>query len=321
MSLDHSATASGVKRYRPLLIRIFIGFAILYALVSLIDPEKLQTAFSNSDPLPIIGAFLLMALNIFLQLAKWHYLLKLAQASLACSETFRSFLFGITVGLITPGQIGEFGGRAYGQTSLSSATIIGLTLIDKLQITLIITLGGMVSVSFLYLQNSAVRIALISVSCLAVILVFFNLHFLRRLAVILPSRFRDHEWVQDGIQSIGLLNGKSLLYSFGLTSGYYLVLFLQFYLLLNAFESVSVWNSYLGFAAVMFFKGFLPISFGDLGVREGTSVYVFSLLGVHAAASFNASVLLFVFNLLIPACAGLVIFPWLERNRKIPPLK
>ena len=63
----------------------------------------------------------------------------------------------------------------------------------------------------------------------------------------------------------------------------------------------------------MFAKTIIPpISLGELGIREGASVYFLTQFGETASVAFNASIFLFIINLLIPALVGLVLL--LKRN-------
>ena len=57
----------------------------------------------------------------------------------------------------------------------------------------------------------------------------------------------------------------------------------------------------------MFAKTIIPpVSFGELGIREGASVYFLKQVGVSAAAGFNAAIFLFIINVLLPALTGLI---------------
>ncbi len=64
----------------------------------------------------------------------------------------------------------------------------------------------------------------------------------------------------------------------------------------------------------MFVKALLPISFGDLGVREATSIYFLSKYGIADVVAFNSSLLLFTINMIIPALVGLLFFPSLYKK-------
>ena len=59
----------------------------------------------------------------------------------------------------------------------------------------------------------------------------------------------------------------------------------------------------------MFTKTIIPpISFGELGIREGASVFFITKMGETASVGFNSSIFLFMINLVIPAVIGVGMF-------------
>jgi uncharacterized membrane protein YbhN (UPF0104 family) len=60
---------------------------------------------------------------------------------------------------------------------------------------------------------------------------------------------------------------------------------------------------------MMLAKSIFPISIADIGIREAGSVYFFALLGISSAAAFNASMVLFLINILLPSVVGLLFLP------------
>ena len=63
----------------------------------------------------------------------------------------------------------------------------------------------------------------------------------------------------------------------------------------------------------MFAKTIIPpVSFGELGIREGASVFFITQMGEVASVGFNASIFLFMINLVIPAIIGVGMF--LKKN-------
>lgn len=57
----------------------------------------------------------------------------------------------------------------------------------------------------------------------------------------------------------------------------------------------------------MLVKSMLPISIGDLGIRESAAVFFLGKIGLAESTAFNASILLFLINLVIPSMIGLVL--------------
>jgi uncharacterized membrane protein YbhN (UPF0104 family) len=86
---------------------------------------------------------------------------------------------------------------------------------------------------------------------------------------------------------------------------FYVTFISQFVVLLFAFEQVDVLYATFGVACVMVAKTIVPpFTLGELGIREGFSVFFLSMIGVSPTAAFGASVLLFLINILLPATAG-----------------
>jgi len=169
--------------------------------------------------------------------------------------------------------------------------------------------AGIISLAMLF-QFGAFLIACVVVPCtLALIYLFFNL----RLAAVLISRL-SLSWakrpaVQDFIEAITVFRSRQLLTSLLFSFIFYLIVFLQIFLLLNSFSDIGLVDALLGFASMMFLKALVPISLGDLGIREASSVYFYSLRGIASTTSLSASLLLFVINVLIPSLIGLIFIP------------
>jgi uncharacterized membrane protein YbhN (UPF0104 family) len=91
---------------------------------------------------------------------------------------------------------------------------------------------------------------------------------------------------------------------------FYSCFLIQYALLVAAFSNHYDFIHYLWAAnLIMFTKTIIPpISFGELGIREGASVYFLTQIGESASVGFNASILLFIINLLIPALIGIGMF-------------
>jgi uncharacterized membrane protein YbhN (UPF0104 family) len=63
---------------------------------------------------------------------------------------------------------------------------------------------------------------------------------------------------------------------------------------------------------MMFFKSVVNISISDIGIREASTVYFFTLLGVPAAAALNAAGLMFAINVIFPSIVGALFWPKLR---------
>jgi uncharacterized membrane protein YbhN (UPF0104 family) len=89
----------------------------------------------------------------------------------------------------------------------------------------------------------------------------------------------------------------------------YSVYIVQFCLLAFAFQPIPWTTALTATTSTIFVKTILPISIGDLGIREGASVYFFMKFNVEKTTAFNSSLLLFGINVLVPTLIGLLFIP------------
>ncbi|MBI3585539.1 MAG: flippase-like domain-containing protein [Ignavibacteriales bacterium] len=295
--------------------RILLGIVLLVLVLNLVSFSNVIKTFAQARFEYVFFAVLLLGTNVGIQIAKWHYFLRLADATVTLKQAATSLLFGITLGSFTPGQVGELGGRALRHTGAFSAQIIGFTLIDKLQMFLVMGMGGIVSFVFLFSPPLWEQVSISVGGSLIFLILFFRPVLLKQIVEKIPFRIIKHEWTEDFLQTLSKFHSKDLLYSFVITVAFYAVIWLQLFLLLNAFSPTDAGQAFLGYAAMMFSKALLPISFGDLGIREASSVYFFSRIGIPETTALNAAFLLFIINMIIPAFIGLFFLPKLKISR------
>jgi uncharacterized protein (TIRG00374 family) len=299
-----SARGIGLFIFRGLLAAALLVLLFRYVSVAEVIRSIFKARFEY-----LAGAFVLMAVNLSIQVLKWRYFVRLMNPEISNVEAVASFMFGMTLGTVTPGQIGEFGGRVLGHGSLPAGRIIGLTLVDRLQMICVLGTAGVISFVVLFHFGFVLGTSIVFLSTLVFIYLFFNPDVVVRLISHLNVRLMRWPAIQDFIEAITVFRFRQLLISLLFSIAFYLVVFIQMLLLLNSFSDVGLADALPGFAAMMFLKALVPISLGDLGIREASSVYFYSLRGLASTTSLSASLLLFVINVLIPSVLGLIFTP------------
>lgn len=308
--VDHEAHAGRRSALLRGGFRFIFGLLLLALLSLFIDPEEILDAYRQAEALQIVFAVLLLTCNLGFQVIKWRVLLRLSDSSFTWKDTITSFMFGITAGTITPGQIGEFGGRAFRLQTDQPGLIIGLTIIDKLQVLGVMAIAGMWSLLFLFDAWSPLLLVLFSGITLAVITLLIRPLLVKRILEAVGLKRLRHRWIGQILESLSFMKSASVIATtLTMTVLFYGTVYVQTYFLLNAFSPIGGLDAFIGYAAMMFTKSLIPITLGDLGVREAGLVYFLSLRGIPEAASFNASILLFTINLLFPALCGLLFLP------------
>jgi uncharacterized protein (TIRG00374 family) len=293
-----------------IIVKLLIAAVIVTLLVRRISAQELREALWQAEWSWIFCAMLLLTVNLYLQYRRWEILVHRVQPDTPRRRIFSSLLSGITLGFITPGRIGEFS-RAFFIREGQWPQLLGLTALDKFYALLVLYFFGLLGI-LPFLQRHVEL--LIWMPLMITLLIFFLLLFLLLIhppfmAAVL-RRFEKH-WhkrkrVHQLIAGLEVLPSRIAMKLSLLALGQVCTYTIQFYLLVRAFAPVPLVKGLQALTATLWVKTMLPISIGDLGVRESAAIYFLGELGVPPAAAFDGSMLLFIINVLIPAVAGLV---------------
>lgn len=293
-----------------LVMKIAVTAGLLTGLLLYIDVGKITESVRTADPTLLTAGILLAVANTGIHFFRWRYLLRLLSERISNADVMTSLLVGFSAGFFTPAQVGEIAGRIASHPEIRKSHIVGMTIIDKLYILAATLLTGIPSLAVFVAYNySAYWHHLYGVAAalflVAVAVIFLTPETVRPLLGKMPARIRNHKYYS----MIGIIeesfHNRRARPVLALSLALYGVIIVQFYLLLNAFEPVSFADTVVCSMSVYFIKAvILPISIGDLGVRESASVFFFSKYGVSAAAAFNASLCMFLINVLLPSIAG-----------------
>ena len=298
------------KTFIFLLLKIIVAAGLLFGLLLYIDVDEIAESVAYADPMLLTAGTLLVIANTGIHFIRWRYLLRLLSNQITNSDVLTSLLVGFSAGFFTPAQVGEVAGRIASHPDIRKSHIIGITIIDKMYILAATIITGIPALAIFTASHyseywNSLYTVMIALAIISVAVIFLLPERIQPLFGLLPSRVRDHKlYAMIGIieekfhnrQARPVLALSLLLYG---------VIVVQFFILLNAFESVSLTDTAIGSMSVYFIKAVvLPISIGDLGVRESASVFFFSKFGVSSAAAFNASMCMFLINVLLPSIAG-----------------
>ena len=283
--------------------------AVTLALVMRVaDPAAALDALRHAEGWPLALALLLMPVNMGLETYRWWRLVRRLNPEVTYGAALGAVLGGYPLGLLTPGRVGEFVGRAALLEGVPSGQAAALTLGEKMATLAAVLLGGLAALMhflatqappsplwaplavFTTLWAGALLLAILYPSCARAV-----------LGALLPfARVRRALAAFDAVpqREAATLLGLSVV-RYGVFAG-------QFALLASAFapEASGVALA-AGVALVLFAKSAVhSVTLGDLGIREGAAVYFLGAYGVGAGAAVDASLAVFAINLLLPALVG-----------------
>lgn len=292
-------------------LKALVGVGLLALLSRLVSPREAARAFVAADWRWLALAALLVPANVTLEAYRWHRLVRCASPGVAYRESLRAVLGSYPLGLLTPGRMGEYVGRAALLRDVPPGLGAALTLLEKTAtLACILSVGVVALVHFFAVAAapSPLAPALVLGSALwAAGLLVAVLHPGGAATIVgrlVPMRRLRRSLV--GMRAIPLSEARTLL---GLSALRYGIFAGQFALLVLAFDpTAGVGAALIGVALVLFAKSAVhSVALGDLGVREGAAIYLLGAYGVADAASLDASLSIFALNLLAPALVGLPI--------------
>ena len=296
------------------LIKILIAAGLLFFLISKINPGELIIAFTNAKLHFLLLSFSLLALNLYLQFKKWEITCSNILEERDKKKIIRSLFAGLSGGAFTPARIGEYFGRAVEFKNKPLLQITVATFIDKFYPLVIVAfIGSVSSILFLHFYYSVSLYLTLSLFILLFAIFYLLIYLMLRpglMDIILEKIFPKDEKYKSLFEAskyFGTIDRKYSMNMVLLSLSFYLCYIFQYAFLVAAFSENFhpirfIWAGNL----VMFAKTLIPsISFAELGVREGASIYFLGQMGEISAVAFNAAITLFFINVLLPSVAGL----------------
>ena len=277
-------------------------------LVRLAHPADVWRAFAHADLRWALAALALVPVNIGLEAYRWGRLVRRLAPEVRHRDALRAVVGSYPLGLLTPGRVGDYVGRAVYLRDVPPGASAALTFGERMATLAACLVGGLVALGP-YLQQTVAASplwpAVVGVGALGtgalLLAILFPSVARGALSAVLPFAA-----VRRALGAFDRIPREEAVTLLGLSVVRYLVFSAQFVLLVRAVApEAAVGGVALGVALVFFAKSAVPqVTLGDLGVREGAAVFFLGAYGVAPAAALDASLALFGLNLALPALAG-----------------
>ncbi len=304
---------SWVRWAFSLVLKPSVSTVLIYAIFERIQITEIHAELRDIYwPSFAAGLFLTLP-NVLVQHYKWRYLVRIIERTARDRDVFASLMCGFSMGLVTPGRLGEIG-RGLFIAGASKGRLTGMAIIDKVLSQWSMAFLGLTGLLFLaaaagselgrfrwaFLGLSAVFSLSTLVALLRADAVRSSIRGLKRLLPRIPYRNKVFAVVDASEEFRRRHLLTSVLYAFA----FQFIILAQFYCFINAFDALGPLDTLVGISAAMFVKSMLPVALMDLGVREGVVLYFLGQMGVAPAPAFNASIMIFLSNVLVPGAVG-----------------
>jgi hypothetical protein len=312
-----------MRKIISLLLRIIISVGILIILIKRIDLSKLIRIVSGADISKIILALLLALLIYFIWFLRWRMLLIGLELNLPQPSIFKSFCLGLFANLFFPSTMGGDVLRSIdlGLRSQKSRQVVASVILDRLS-----GYSAMMSVAFLALflgcrivNDISVLFALsIFLSLLiALLTILFNNFLFSKCSKLLRFFGRTGEALANLHYEIyNFRHQKELLIkNFAFSFIMQLLFVLSVYLISLAFETNVSLIYFFILVPIISAISAIPVSIAGLGLREASSMFFFTKLGMSAEVALAMALLTFAIMFLIGICGGIIYVLTFSRRR------
>jgi hypothetical protein len=303
-----------------LTLRAVTSIGIILFLLFYVDINSIYETILAAKIHLVLIVLVLSFLNLFLQYKKWHLV---ARHELNISNKFnilQSLFYGIGAGIFTPMKVGEYVARAIPFKDNKITDVSIATFIDKVfNMMLIILIGAVCSLYFIY--DTYVRKSKLSFESYTDIIVTITITILsitligllvvkrkKRIAKFFGLSERTSITLKK-LSIIRVIKGKYFVKLLFFAISLHIVFTTQFLLLIWAYAPELNLFIYVLIPNLVFFTQIIipPIFLGELGIREGATVFFLESYGFEPSVGFSAALTLFVINFILPAVYSLFI--------------
>jgi Lysylphosphatidylglycerol synthase TM region len=249
---------------------------------------------------------------------KWQILAKKFD-NISFIDAYKSVLVGLTLGFITPANLGDFAGRVLHLSKENRLVGFGTVLLGngiQFYVTLIF---GILSYLIIWSENILIFDQLIFgilLFCAVLgVIVFLHRHkfqtYLIRFSWIKPYQ----NYLNALIESENEYFSKVFLW----TIIRFIIYSMQFVIMLRIFHiEVALIDLWAISCLVLLFKTLIPqINFlSDLGVREISALHFFSFYSVNISSVITATFALWIINILLPVIVGSIFLLKIKNTNK-----
>ena len=260
----------------------------------------------------ILPAFIIICFHLTCLFFMWRTIvLNVGKMNPGYKTLLHSFFGGRALGFITPGQTGELlKGMFFASGSRLKVTSLSM-IFSGYNMLIRTVLGSFACVYFiLYMPDSLImdvnnKIFIIFISMMILLLLFFYKD--RVKDVIVKYSFQQIisllKLLKDQLKNKSPAQFIFLLLTALIAN---LLAAIAFMIILLGFDiDTLTFRGLMAFEAAYFAMSLFPITPAGIGVREGSRIYFFTLIGCNQTAILCASFIIFVINIMLPAIIGI----------------
>jgi hypothetical protein len=276
--------------------------------------------------------YFLIALFIFiftyyLGILRWQVLLRGAQIVVPFSRVVLSYLMGLAVNLFVPSTVGGDLARGLDLSIYSSSSkpkVIATVILDRIcgYIAVVIIASVSLIIGYKYINDTAVLISfgILALVLIVILLILFSKGIFN-FSIRIFGRFEIIKNILNKFnEAINLFRLKSRLriiqYSLFLAFLIQLgAVFLTYFIAKSLGIEIEIIYFFI-FVPIISAISMIPLTIGGLGLRDTSSIFFFTRVGLSVSAAFTLSLIVF-FLLMLAGIIGGIVYVFTLHPRRI----
>ena len=297
---------------------------VVFALIFIILFKTLQQKQESIDSLirefreisfqensyKLIFVILLIFLNWGFEAQKWQILARKIE-NITFINAYQSVLVGLTLGFVSPANLGDFAGRLMKLKSKNRSEGIGSILLGNGIQFYVSILFGVLAYTIIFVKNISIFDQIIFCLLIFTLILGIIVFTFREKITLFLSNFHWIKRYENHLKVLTEFDLGEFRIVFFWAILRYLTFSLQFVIVLNIFHiDIPLIELWAISCLVLLFKTIIPpINFlSDLGVREFSALHFFSLYSVQTSSVVTATFFLWLINILLPVIVGGFLF-------------
>ena len=310
-----------MQKSRILNIILKLGLAIILAFVlykqlsNLEDvdylKEELFSRIKQGSIIWMIAFVCFMPLNWILESIKWRELF----GEISFKDAFKTILAGISLAIVTPNRIGEYGGRLLVIPAGKNWNSIIATLVGSISQNIVTIIFGTIGIIFLSSRIDEFQgINLFALLATAIVFIglglylYFNISILGGFVKAIGLKKHLFKFHPHFLELSSIARTK-LLYVLCISACRYILYASQYYFVLRFLGlEVDFVSALQGISTVLFIQSSIPLPpFMSILARGEISLFVWGLFDLNELIILSMTFLIWSINLLLPAILGYVV--------------
>ncbi len=272
--------------------------------------REFRGIFFQENSYKLIFVILLIFLNWGFEAKKWQILARKIE-NITFVNAYQSVLIGLTLGFVSPANLGDFAGRLMKLKSKNRSEGIGSILLGNGIQFYVSILFGVIAYTIIFAKNISIFDQIIF--CLLIFTLIFGIivFTFRDKITLFLSNFQWIKRYENHLKALTEFDLREFRTVFFWSILRYLTFSLQFVIVLIIFQiNIPLFELWAISCLVLLFKTIIPpINFlSDLGVREFSALHFFSLYSVQTSPVVTATFFLWSINILLPVIVGGFLF-------------